>query len=142
MAKREVPKVAAVDLGKARVGLAMTDELGLMAHTRPALDGRNKKAMLASLAELAREEGIALFLVGLPLEMTGVEGPAARRAREIAAELADASGVPVELWDERLTTVEASRRLRAGGVRSREQKSRIDGAAAAVMLEAWLAARR
>ncbi len=134
--------MAAIDLGKARVGLAVTDELGLMAHPRPALDGRNKKALLASLAELAREEGIARFLVGLPLEMTGVEGPAARRAREIAAELADASGVPVELWDERLTTVEASRRLRAGGVRSHEQKGRIDGAAAAVMLEAWLAAQR
>ena len=110
-------KVAAINLGKARVGLAVTDELGLMAHTRPALDGRNKKALLASLAELAREEGITRFLVGLPLEMTGVEGPAARRARELAAALADAAGVPVELVDERLTTVEASRRLRDGGVR-------------------------
>lgn len=133
--------MAAIDLGKARVGLAVTDELGLLAHPRPALDGRNHKALLASLAAFAREEGVARFLVGLPLEMTGVEGPAARRAREFAVALADASGVTVELWDERLTTVEASRRLRAGGVRGRAQKARIDGAAAAVILEAWLAAR-
>ena len=133
--------MAAIDLGKARVGLAVTDELGLMAHPRPALDGRNKKALLASLAAFAREEGVVRFLVGLPLEMTGAEGSAARGAREFAAALADASGVTVELVDERLTTVEASRRLRAGGVRRREQKGRIDGAAAAVILESWLAAR-
>jgi len=133
--------VAAIDLGKARVGLAVTDELGLMAHPRPALDGRNRKALLATLAELAREEGITRFLLGLPLEMTGAEGSAARGAREFAAALADASGLPVELVDERLTTVEASRKLRAGGTRSREQKARIDGAAAAVILESWLASR-
>ena len=93
----EHPKVAAIDLGKARVGLAVTDELGLMAHPRPALDGRNRKALLASLAAFAQEEGVVRFLVGLPLEMTGAEGSAARGAREFAAALADASGVTVEL---------------------------------------------
>ncbi len=136
------PRVAAVDLGKARVGLAVTDELGLMAHTRPFLDGRSRRALLASLAALAREEGIARFLVGLPLEMSGAEGPSARRALAFAGDLAEATGVPVEMVDERLTTVEASRRLRDGGTKARAQKARIDGAAAAVILQSWLDARR
>jgi putative holliday junction resolvase len=137
------PRVAAIDLGKARVGVAVTDELGLMAHTRPSLDGRSRRALLASLAALAGEERIARFLVGLPLEMSGAEGPAARRARAFAQELADAMvGVAVEMVDERLTTVEASRRLRDGGVTGRAQKGRIDGAAAALILQSWLDARR
>jgi putative Holliday junction resolvase len=141
MAKREVPKVAAIDLGKARVGVAVTDELGLMAHTRPFLDGKSRKALLRALVALCREEGIARFLVGLPLEMTGAEGPAARRALAFAHELADATGAPVEMVDERLSTVQAGRRLHDAGVGARAQKSRIDGAAAALLLQGWLDGR-
>jgi putative Holliday junction resolvase len=142
MAKRDAPKVAAIDLGKARAGLAVTDELGAMAHARPFLVATSRKALLAALAALAREEGIQRFLVGLPLEMTGEKGPAARRAIAFAEELCDATGLEVELCDERLTTVEASRRLRDAGAPARAQKGRIDGAAAALILQAWLDARR
>jgi putative Holliday junction resolvase len=141
MAKRERPKVAAIDLGKARVGVAVTDDLGLMAHTRPFLDGKSRKALLRALAALCREEGIARFLVGLPLEMTGAEGPAAHRALAFAHELAEATSVEVEMVDERLSTVEAGRRLHDGGMKARDQKGRIDGAAAAVLLQGWLDAR-
>jgi putative Holliday junction resolvase len=84
MTKRELPRVLAIDLGKARVGVAVTDELGLMAHTRPFLDGKSRKALLRALAELGREDHIQRFLVGLPLEMSGREGPAARRALAFA----------------------------------------------------------
>jgi len=135
-------RAAAIDLGKARVGVAVADELGLFAHPRPLIDGRDRKALLAALAALAREEGIQRFLVGLPLEMNGAEGPAARRAASFAQALADATGVEVELVDERLSTVEASRRLREGGVDARRGKPRVDGAAAAVILQAWLDGRR
>jgi putative Holliday junction resolvase len=138
MTKRRVPRAVGLDLGKARVGVAVTDELGMMAHARPFLDGHSRKALLAKLAEMAKEEEIERFVVGLPLEMTGEEGPAARRAMEFAQQLADATGVQVEMLDERLSTVEASRRLREVGVSSRAQKGRIDGAAAAVILQAWL----
>ncbi len=134
----KAPRVAARDLGKARVGLAVADELGLLAHPRPFLDGKSRKALLAALVELAREEKLERFLVGYPLEMSGNEGPAARRALTFAQELANATGVEIELCDERLTTTEASRKLRAGGVNSREGKARVDGAAAAVILQAWL----
>lgn len=140
MAKRP-KRVAAIDLGKARVGVAVTDELGVMAHARPFLDGRSRKALLAALADLCREEGVERFLVGLPLEMNGDEGPAAQRALAFAQELADATGVEIEMIDERLSTVEASRRLRDRGVKARDQKHLVDGAAAAVILQAWLDAR-
>ena len=138
MTKRQPPRVAAIDLGKARVGVAVADELGLMAHARPFLDGRSRKALLRALADLAREDRIERFLVGLPLEMTGEEGPAARRALDFARELADAAGVEVEMIDERLSTVAAGRLLREGGVRGRDQKGRIDGASAALLLQSWL----
>jgi putative holliday junction resolvase len=138
MAKRGTTRAAAIDLGKARVGIAVADELGMMAHARPPLDGKSTKALLAALVALVREEQIDRFLVGLPLEMNGEEGPAARRALALAQQIADATGVEVEMVDERLSTVEASRKLRDGGVRARQQKGRVDGAAAAVILQHWL----
>lgn len=138
MARKPSPRVAAIDLGKARVGVAVSDELGLLAHTRPFLDGHSKKPLLAAIAALAREDGITRFLVGLPLEMTGEQGPAARRALAFAQEVADATGVEVEMVDERLSTVEASRRLTDGGVKARKQKGLVDGASAAVFLQSWL----
>src|SRR5262245_28602646 len=137
MARRDAPRVMAIDLGKARVGIAVTDELGMMAHARPFLDGKSRKALLAALAALAREEGVQRFLVGLPLDMSGARGPAAERALAFAQELADATGLEIEMVDERLSTVEASRRLRDGGVKARDQRARIDGASAALILQSW-----
>src|SRR5271166_5274332 len=106
MARSAVPRTAAIDLGTARVGVAVTDELGLMAHARPFLDGKSRKPLIRALVALCRDEGIGRFLVGLPLEMTGAQGPAARRTLAFAHELADATGVEVEMVDERLTTVQ------------------------------------
>jgi putative Holliday junction resolvase len=142
MAGKTTPRAAAIDLGKVRVGLAVTDELGVMAHTRASLDGKSRKALLAALAALARDERIERFVVGLPLEMSGEEGPAARRAAVFAGELHAATGVPVELWDERLSTVEATRRLRDRGVKARAQRAIVDGAAAAVILQSWMDGQR
>jgi len=136
--KKAVRKVAAIDLGKVRVGVAVSDDLGLLAHPRPSLAGKSRKAMLQALADLAREEAIGRFLVGLPLEMSGAAGSAARQARAFAEELAAATGIEVELVDERLTTVEADRRLREGGASARVRKGRVDGGAAAVILQSWL----
>lgn len=130
--------MAAVDVGKVRIGLAVSDELGMLAHLRPHLDGRNTKAALRALADLARDEGISRFLVGLPLDLRGDAGAAARRAERFAEALAEAADRDVELVDERLSTVEATRRLREGGASTREMRSRVDGAAAAVILQAWL----
>jgi putative Holliday junction resolvase len=137
-----VVRVAAIDLGKARVGIAVSDDLGLLAHPRPFLDGKNRKPLIAALVAMVRDEGIQRFLLGLPLEMTGEEGPAARRIMQFAQELSNASGVEVELIDERLTTVEAAQQLRRSGIGAREGKGLVDGVAAAVILQSWLDARR
>lgn len=137
----EKGRVCAVDLGKARVGVAVSDELGMLAHPRPALDGGNRKALLAALAALAEAEGVERFVVGAPIEMAGGHGAAAERAHKFAIALAAATGREVELLDERLTTVEASRRLSEAGKRRKAQQATIDSAAAAVLLQAWLDTR-
>lgn len=107
-------RVAAVDFGKARIGLAVSDDLGLLAHPRPALPAANVRGAIRELVRIADEEGIERFLVGWPLELRGAEGPAAGRVREFAQSLADLSGRDVELVDERLSTKHATRRLREG----------------------------
>jgi len=131
-------RVAAVDLGKVRVGLAVSDELGALAHPRSALAGGNQKKLLGELVLLAKNEGIRRFLVGLPLNRTGGEGREAVRARRFAQAIADATGLEVELVDERFSTVEATRRLAEGGVSARQRRPLIDSASAAVLLQAWL----
>ena len=135
-------RVAGIDLGTVRVGLAMSDELGLLAHVRPCLDGRNQDRLVVRLCELAREEGIDRFVVGLPVTLAGREGPAARRARQFARQLAAEGGIAVELWDERWSTKEAQARLRDQGLSSRDTRGRIDSAAAAIILQAWLDTKR
>lgn len=121
--------------------MAIDDELGMMAHPRGVLDGRDRKALFAALEALVREDEVGRFLVGLPLDMKGGEGDGARRARGFAQALADATGCDVVLWDERLSTVEAKRALDASEVRGKKAKERIDEASACVLLQAWLDAR-
>jgi putative Holliday junction resolvase len=133
--------VCALDLGAARVGVAVTDELGMMAHPRGALSARPRPALLAALQKLVTEERVARIVVGLPLDMRGTEGEAARRARELAQQIADATGCPIELFDERLTTVEAQRSLTASGLSAKESRAHIDEASAVTILQAWLDAR-
>jgi putative Holliday junction resolvase len=131
-------KVCALDLGGARVGVAVSDDLGLFAHPRGTIDARDERALIAALAELARDEGVARFVAGLPLDMKGGEGDAARKARALAQKIADGTGVEVELWDERLTTVEAQKRLAAGEVRGKKARKHIDEVSAVLILQAWL----
>ena len=134
-------RTCGLDLGRARVGVAVDDELGALAHPRGTLDPRDRPAFLKTLAALARDEKLARFVVGLPLDMKGGEGEAARGARTMAQAIADATGLPVELWDERLTTVQAKRALDASLVRGKKAKGRIDEAAAVAILQSWLDAR-
>jgi putative holliday junction resolvase len=135
-------RAAAVDLGKVRVGLAVADELGLMAHPRPHLDGRDPRRVVGELARLAQAESIAVFLVGLPRQLNGKEGLAAGRARRFADALAKRTRARVELVDEWLSTVEAQARLREQGMNGREARQRVDSAAAAVLLQSWLDGQR
>jgi putative Holliday junction resolvase len=133
-----VVRAAALDVGKVRVGVAVADELGVLAHPRPFVDGRDPRRAIEALVKLAAEEGIGLFLVGLPRQLSGEEGPSARRARRFAQQLKTKSAIDVEFVDERLSTQEARARLREQGVRDRDARDRIDSASAAVLLQSWL----
>jgi putative Holliday junction resolvase len=137
-----VARTLALDLGKARIGVAIDDELGSMAHGRGVLDARDSAALVERLRELVSDEGVERIVVGLPVDMRGHEGDAARQARALAQVIADGTGVTVELWDERMTTMVAARALSASGVRGRKAKARVDEVAAVAILESWLEARR
>lgn len=144
--RRVVPgpalRVVGVDLGSRRIGVAVSDSTGTLASPHLVLDRSGDPAAdHRRLAGIVAEVGAGRVVVGLPLSMSGASGPAARAAAEEAAALAEVVGVPVETFDERLTTVSAERALRAGGTRGRSrqaQRGGIDKAAAAVMLQAWL----
>ncbi len=135
-------RTCGLDLGGARVGVAVDDELGLLAHPRSTLDGRDRGALVRALRLLVETEGIERFVIGLPLDMKGGEGEAARRARDLAHFIADKTGISVELWDERLTTAQAERALEASEVRGKKAKASIDAAAAVVILQSWMDAHR
>jgi putative Holliday junction resolvase len=124
-----------------RVGVAISDELGLMAHPRGALAARPQPAFLEALRELVQTEGIRRIVIGLPLDMRGTEGEAARRARNVAQAVADATACDVELFDERLTTVQAQRALTASGLKGKKARAHIDEASAVAIRQAWLDAR-
>lgn len=127
-----------VDFGSRRVGIAVADELGKMAHARPYLDARDLPRLLKELGELAQNEGVGTFVLGLPRSMDGSEGIAARRVRHFATLLQKSSGAKVELVDERLTTLQATLRLREQGLDARKMRERIDSASAAILLQCWL----
>ncbi len=139
---RRSRRTCGIDPGAVRIGLAIDDDLGLMAHPRGVLDARDLAAAVEALRRLAEEEGVGRFVLGLPLDMRGGEGDAARKSRALAQRIADATGLPVELWDERLSTVQAKRALAEGQVRGRKARAHIDEAAACAILQSWLDARR
>lgn len=139
--KGRTARICALDLGAARVGVAISDDLGLMAHPRGALAARPRPKLLEALRELVETEGVGRIVVGFPLDMRGTEGEAARRARGLAQEIADATSCNVELFDERLTTVQAKRALDASEVFGQKARARIDEASAVEILQAWLDAR-
>jgi putative Holliday junction resolvase len=133
--------IAALDLGARRIGIAVTDDAGQSAHPLCAVERRSKKSDFEAIRHALGSRPIELLIVGLPLNMDGSEGPMARHARNFAAQLSDAIGIPVQLHDERLSSFEAEDRL-AGSVRTSRKKQAIDAVAAAVILEGWLHANQ
>jgi putative Holliday junction resolvase len=130
----------AVDWGDVRIGVAACDADGVLAYPLTTVHAGAEE--VADLAGLVAVHSPLEVLVGLPRSLDGREGPAAGKARERAGRLAAAVGVPVRLVDERLTTVTAAQRLRAGGRSAKKQRSRIDAAAAAAILEHALDSER
>lgn len=135
-------RVVGVDLGSRRVGVAVSDLTGTLASPHVVLERSGDVAAdHRRLAEVVAELGAERVVVGLPLSLDGRTGAAAEAALEEAEALAGVVGVPVETYDERLTTVSAQQALLAGGTNTRKQRAVIDKAAAAVLLQSWLDAR-
>jgi putative Holliday junction resolvase len=130
----------ALDLGDRRIGIAISDTLGMIARPLEVLERTSRAADYAHYAALVAEHGVDLVVVGLPLNMDGTEGSRAAWARDYGGELAETVGVPVEMWDERLSTEEAADILRAQGKDPREERDWIDAVAAAVILQSYLIA--
>ena len=118
--------------------MAVSDELGFTAQGLPTLDTRNKRTDLAELARIAREREVSLILVGYPLNMSGAVGPQAEWVAEYAAVLEKHIGVPVKLWDERLTSAAASRLLRECNARPDRKSGTVDRMAAVILLQSYL----
>jgi putative Holliday junction resolvase len=136
-------RILALDLGTRRIGVAVSDATETLASPRPLIERSGDRPRdHRRIADVVAEEEAGLVLVGMPLSLDGGEGPAAAAARAEVDELRGVLAVPVEVHDERLTTVTAHRLLAEQGLDSRERRSRVDGAAAAVLLQAWLDGRR
>ncbi len=132
-----------LDLGSKRIGVAVSDLTGTIASPLTVITrGRSRRHDHARIAELVRAEEADCVVVGMPHSLSGADGPAARAARAEATALASVVGVPVETHDERFTTVTANRALAEGGVRGPARRQLVDKVAAAVILQAWLDARR
>ncbi len=134
-------RVLAIDHGSVRIGLALSDPTGTLARPLPYVPAKGDAKLARELAALAAREGAELILLGLPRHMNGSLGEAAAKVQAFAAALAEATQIPVQMVDERLTTVQASRQLQEAGRNARHQRGRIDSEAAAVLLQGWLDAR-
>jgi putative Holliday junction resolvase len=131
-------RILALDHGTVRIGIALSDELKMIASPLEFIPAEPFADVLAKLRELIREKEVELILIGLPRNMDGSYGPAAQKVREFADALKDAIAIPLKTWDERLTSTQANRLLIAGGVRRDKRKEKVDGMAAAILLQSYL----
>jgi putative holliday junction resolvase len=132
-----------VDLGSKRIGIAVSDLTGTIASALTTVHrSSSRRHDHAAIARLVSEQEADVVVVGLPLSLDGTDGPAARAARTEAKHLASVVGVPVEMYDERFTTVTAERGMIEAGLDARQRRKVVDKVAAAVMLQAWLDRRR
>ncbi|MEW6152499.1 MAG: Holliday junction resolvase RuvX [Actinomycetota bacterium] len=136
-------RAVGLDLGERRIGVAVSGAGGALAVPHGALERcGDPEADRSAVAALVDELGAEVVVVGLPLSLDGSHGPAARAAQSEAEALRAVLAVPVEMVDERFTTVTANRSLAAAGTRGRARRRRVDEVAATVLLQAWLDTRR
>lgn len=134
-------RAVGLDLGTKTIGLAVSDELGLTAQGLKTLERKSLKKDVSALVELAKDYQADRFILGLPLNMDGTEGPRAAATRKFGDALAEASALLVIYQDERLTTVAAQRVLLEGDVSRRKRREVIDQVAATLILQGWLDAQ-
>jgi putative Holliday junction resolvase len=128
----------ALDYGSKRVGVAVSDQMKMIAQPLEYLDAEPFATLAEQLKRLIREQEVELIVVGMPRNMDGSYGEAAGRVRAFVAALKDVVLVPLKAWDERLTTTQANRALIAGNVRRSDRKQKVDMTAAAILLQSYL----
>jgi putative holliday junction resolvase len=131
-------RILALDLGKKRIGLALSDELGLTAQGLKTMEREGRRDDIETLRRLTVESGVGLILMGDPMHMSGAASRQGDYTREFARELEYKTGLPVKLWDERWTSREAERTLRGSGIARNERKPAIDRLSAVILLQSYL----
>lgn len=135
-------RIMGIDYGDARTGVAISDLLCSIVGTTYVVPSRNSEKAMADIVRLAKDNQVGEIVVGLPRNMDGTEGPRAQLCREFADALQQATGLPVAMWDERRTTVEAHNILSQHNYHGKKRKETVDAVAASLILEGYLAFRQ
>lgn len=131
-------RTLAIDHGTVRIGLAVSDELGIIAQPLEFVPAEPLDKFFARLKLIIQEKEVGLLLVGMPRNMDGSYGPAAAKVKEFIEQLRAEVAVPVKTWDERLTSAQANRMLIQADVRREQRKQKVDKTAAAILLQSYL----
>lgn len=134
-------KIMGLDYGEARIGVAVSDALGMIATPLDTICEKNRDAQLEKTIKVAKENRVEKIVVGYPKHMDGTIGHRAQYTEEFAKDLSQNLGVPYELWDERLSSTEAHRILEEGGVSGKKRKTKVDKIAAVIILQGYLDSR-
>ena len=134
-------KIMGIDYGDARTGVAISDLLCTIVGSTAVVNSHNTEKAIADILRMAKENSVGEIVVGLPRNMDGSEGPRAELCREFARKLGEATGLPVAMWDERRTTVEAHNILSEHNYHGKKRKNTVDAVAASLILEGYLAFR-
>ncbi|MGA7400989.1 MAG: Holliday junction resolvase RuvX [Terracidiphilus sp.] len=136
--KRAAGRILGLDVGSRRIGIAVSDPLGITAQGLETLQRRNKRTDLAALEAVIRKYSVREIVVGLPLRMSGAEGTQSDKMQVFAEELRKRFRLPVHLWDERLTSAEANRLLRETDLSIEKRAKAVDRMAAVLILQGWM----
>jgi putative holliday junction resolvase len=131
-------RILAIDHGSKRIGIAVSDELKMIAQPLEFIPAQPFAAFLTRLNELINDKEVESILVGLPRNMDGSYGPAAQKVQDFVEALKGVVGVPIKTWDERLTSAQANRVMIQGNVRRDKRKEKVDAMAAAILLQSYL----
>ena len=135
-------RILAIDYGEARTGLAVSDITETLASPLDVVHTRSIDVLIGRITDVVREREVESIIVGNPVNMNGTHGASSENCRKLAGMLREAVSVPVELWDERTTTIAANKLLNETNIKGRKRREIIDAAAAAVLLENYLSYRR
>lgn len=131
-------RIMAIDYGDARIGLAVSDPMGILAGEAWTMEEWNMERAASRITDEAKKRGVERFVLGLPKNMDGTEGPRAEKSRQFKALLEAASGLEAVLWDERRSSIEAHAILHAGGKKEKDHRKTVDAVAASLILEGYL----